>query len=117
MCLDHLPEVGNTGSLATWRDERSLEIVCATYSFVEGGVGALSVELRLVPVRHEVLDVAHLVVDGLQVGLPHLGAHFNSEEKTTTVSKNEHRICRLSKRKANLQGKSTEGKSANRKSS
>ena len=45
---------------------------------MEGCIGALSVDRRLVTVLHEVLDVTHLVMDGLQrLGGPHR-AHLDS---------------------------------------
>lgn len=54
---------------------------------VESPIGALPVHCRPVTVRHEVLDVSHLVVYSLEVVHVNLRAHFYSS-KNKAIEKN-----------------------------
>lgn len=51
---------------------------------VESPIGALPVHCRPVTVRHEVLDVSHLVVYSLEVVHVNLRAHFYSSKNKAT---------------------------------
>ena len=50
---------------------------------MESGVGPLSVDHGLMAVLHEVFDMAHFVVNGLQISLTDLSAHLYSEREKT----------------------------------
>ena len=60
-----------------------------THSFMERCVRPASEDGRLVSVEHEVLDVTHLVVDGLQLFLVQLAAHLDPKREGSSRQSNQ----------------------------
>ena len=57
-----------------------------SYSLVERCIRASPEQIGLVPVLHEVLDVSHLMVNGLEVFRIHLRTHFDPALRALTIT-------------------------------